>query len=117
MSQVSWQLGRRCFLHGSVVMAATGTMGALGIPGDARAGWIVATPQEEADAFLTRFIESWLPLQTAAEEANWIASTDVSEAHTAVQVARNIELNRYVGAPDVIETVRRLLKHKADSTT
>jgi len=114
MSQVDLRLGRRRFLRGSVLTAAAGAMGALGIPGDARAACIVATPQEEADAFLSRFVEGWPPLQTAADEAEWVASTDVSEAHTAVQVAKDIELNRYVGAPEVIETVRRLLEHRAE---
>ena len=61
---------------------------------------------------LEHFIGGWLPLQTAAEEANWAASTDVSEAHTGLQVAKNLELNRFVGAPQVIETVQSLLKNK-----
>jgi len=114
MSEVDVQLGRRRFLRRCAVTAAAGAMGALTIPGDVHAGCIVVPPQEEADAFLSRFVKGWLPLQTAADEGNWVASTDVSETHTAVQVARNIELDRYVGAPEVIETVCRLLEHRAE---
>ncbi len=80
--------------------------------GEAGGFTLAASIQEEADAFLARFVAGWLPLQTAAEEANWAASTDVSEAHTDAQVARNLELNRYVGDPEVIDIVRRLLDHK-----
>jgi peptidyl-dipeptidase A len=111
------QLGRRHFLRRSVATAATGAMGTLRTPGAARAGYthcVGAPPQEEADAFLSRFVQGWLPLRTAAEEADWVASTDVSEVHTSVQVAKNIELDRYVGAPEVIKTVRRLLEHRAN---
>ena len=70
------------------------------------------TPEEQAMQFLEHFIEGWLPLQTAAEEANWAAWTDVSESHTVLQVAKNLEVNRFVGAPQVIETVQSLLKNK-----
>ena len=81
------------------------------------AGAAAASLQDEADAFLARFVPGWLPLETAADEADWAASTDVSEAHTAAQVARNLELNRYVGATEVIDTVRRLLDTRSSSTT
>jgi peptidyl-dipeptidase A len=111
MSESEAPIDRRDFLRGSLAAAA----GAVGVPMAARCetagSSLAASPQEEADAFLARFVDGWLPLQTAAEEANWSASTDVSEAHTAAQVARNLELNRYVGAPEVIATVRRLLEH------
>ena len=87
-------------------------MNAIGIAAHVRAGTRAASPQEEADAFLSQFVEGWLPLKTAANEGDWVASTDVSEAHTTAQVSKNIELNRCVGAPEVIKTVQRLLKHK-----
>ena len=109
MPESKTQLDRRDFLRGSLATA-------VGMPlvaqGEAGGFTLAASIQEEADAFLARFVAGWLPLQTAAEEANWAASTDVSEAHTAAQVARNLELDRSVGAPEVIDTVRRLLDHK-----
>jgi peptidyl-dipeptidase A len=114
MSESKAPIDRRDFLRGCLT---AGTAGAMGIPTTARGeiagSLLVASPQEEADAFLTRFVAGWLPLRTAAEEADWAAATDVSEAHTAAQVAKNLELNRYVGAPEVIATVRRLLEHKS----
>jgi peptidyl-dipeptidase A len=97
---------------------ATAVGGAIGIPGVARgegedaSSSALPTVQNQADAFLSHFVEGWLPLQTAAEEANWAASTDVSEVHTATQVVKNLELNRFVGAPDVIAMVSRLLEQK-----
>ena len=113
MSESAARLDRRGFLRGSLIAA---TAGALGIPGAANGRFdgaaLAASPQDEADAFLARFVPGWLPLETAASEASWAASTDVSEEHTAAQVTRNLEVNRYVGAPEVIDTVRRLMEHK-----
>lgn len=106
MSQTGARIDRREFLRDS--MAA----GVLGITGAGAVGAEAASAQAEADAFLARFVPGWLPLLTAADEADWAAATDVSEAHTTAKVARNLELNRYVGAPEVIDTVRRLLAQK-----
>jgi len=117
MPESNAQLDRRGFLGGCVV-AAVG--GAIGIPevgpgeGEDAGSSALPTVQNQADAFLAHFVEGWLPLQTAAEQANWSASTDVSEAHTATQVVKTLELNRFVGAPDVIATVSRLLKYKGE---
>src|SRR5262249_51195237 len=44
--------------------------------------------------------------------ASWIASTDVSESHTAAQVVANQKVNEFIGSPKVIETVARLLGQK-----
>jgi peptidyl-dipeptidase A len=68
--------------------------------------------QQEADAFLASFVEGWLPLETTANEASWVALMDVTEAHTIAQVAKNQVLSEYVGARPVIETVLRLLGRK-----
>ena len=117
MSDSKAQLDRRDFLRCSAAAAVGSTFGIPGVAqgdGDARGSCTLPTIQSQADLFLSQFVEGWLPLQTAAEEANWSASTDVSEAHTAEQVAKNLELNRFVGAPDVIATVRRLSAHKGE---
>ena len=108
MSESETRLDRRDFLRGSLA-AAVG----ISLIAQAEAdGAPAASIQQEADAFLARFVPGWLPLETAASEANWVAMTDVTEAHTTAQIARNLEVNRYVGAPEVIDTVRRLLAHK-----
>ncbi len=94
---------RRDFLR--LALAATATAGAgLGAsaPGVPRA-------EDDAQAFLKGYNEGWLPLETAANEAAWVASTDVSEAHTAAQVAKNQALSEFVGSTRVIETTRALL--------
>src|SRR5262245_20664028 len=116
MTDTTRPLDRRDFLRQSLAAASSSAaIGAVAPPSDA--GFAnAASPQEEADAFLAHFVAGWLPLRAAAEEADWSAATDVSEAHTAAQVARNLELNRYVGAPKVIATVRRLLEHKPRSS-
>ena len=60
--------------------------------------------REGAAAFL-EYVQGFLPLATAASEAAWAASTDVSDAHTADQIPAQA-LNEFVGAPRVIEGVR-----------
>ena len=104
------QLDRRDFL----LRTAALTAGTLGLETTARSGAALAlsTPQEEAEAFLAAYVKGWLPLETAANEASWAASTDVSEAHTAAQVAANQKVNEFVGAPDVIAKVKQLLAHR-----
>src|SRR5262249_50072168 len=98
MSESKAPIDRRGFLRGCVAAVAAGEFAVLEAARSEDAGVLAATsPQQEADAFLVRFVDGWLPLQTAAEEANWAASTDVSAAHTATQIAKNLELNRYVG--------------------
>jgi len=66
----------------------------------------------EVDAFLAEYTARWVPLETKAGEAAWAASTDVSEAHTAAQVAANQAVNEVVGAPEVIEKVTRFLRER-----
>jgi peptidyl-dipeptidase A len=115
MSKPGKQFDRREFLRSSVIVTTAGALGIseAGLAEVASIGaGLTVTAEEQAVQFLKQFVGGWLPLQTAAEEANWAASTDVSEAHTALQVAKNLEVNRFVGAPPVIETVQALLKHK-----
>ena len=83
---------RRCAAAGTAGVADT-TIGAA--KGRAQS----PTVEQRARRFLGEFVEGWLPLQTAAAEADWAASTDVSEAHTAAQVAQNLVVNRFVGDP------------------
>ncbi|HWE40659.1 MAG TPA: M2 family metallopeptidase [Isosphaeraceae bacterium] len=97
--------GRRDFLRKALAAATVGPIAAGATP---------PTAQEEADAFLAKYVERWLPRETAANEAAWRASTDVTEAHTREQVARMQALNEVVGAPDVITTVKRLLGRRTE---
>ncbi len=70
---------RRDFLR--LTLAATGAGLGASAPGVPRA-------EDDAQAFLKAYNDGWLPLETAANEAAWIAGTDVSEAHTAAQIAK-----------------------------
>jgi peptidyl-dipeptidase A len=99
---------RREFLR--LTLAATLGPSALGASARASA----ASAQEEADAFLAQYVKDWLPLETAATEASWRASTDVSEEHTAAQVKAMLEVNKVVGSPEVIEKTKSLLDRKGE---
>lgn len=66
--------------------------------------------QDAADAFLSRYVEGWLPLDTDASEAAWVAMTDVSPEHTERQVEATLAVSRFVGDPEVIRTARALLE-------
>ncbi|QDV39055.1 M2 family metallopeptidase [Tautonia plasticadhaerens] len=66
--------------------------------------------QDAANAFLSRYVEGWLPLDTASSEAAWVAMTDVSPAHTEEQVEATLTVSRFVGDPEVIRTARALLE-------
>ncbi len=68
-----------------------------------------AAAMGRTDSFLQAYVEAWLPLETAAAEAAWVASTDVSEAHTAARVAAVQAVDQVVGAPTIITEVTRLL--------
>ena len=104
------ELDRRDFL----LRTAALTVGTLGLETAARSGAVLAisTPQEEAEAFLANYVQGWLPLETAANEASWAALTDVSEPHTTAQVAANQKVNEFVGSPEVIAKVKQLLAHR-----
>ena len=115
MSESNTELDRRDFLRESMVARVTG---AIAIPenvqGETEANGLfrAAKTQNRAELFLDGFVEGWLTLRTAAEEANWTASTDVSQGHTTTEVVKTIELNRFLGAPRVIETGQSLLKYR-----
>jgi peptidyl-dipeptidase A len=65
--------------------------------------------QESATRFLEEYNTSWLPLETASNNAAWTALTDVTEAHTAAQVAASQKLNDFVGSKPVLEKLKTLL--------
>jgi peptidyl-dipeptidase A len=116
MPESNQPLDRRSFLRASMGVAATGLLSEPSTAVSTSSALLTAdlSPQEEATAFIARFVDGWLPLQTTATVANWTASTDVSEAHTKVQVEKNLELSRFAGSPEVIATVERLLKRTAE---
>ena len=96
---------RRSFLFRALAVATAGPLAVGSMTAAAR-----PSAQEEADSFLAQYVKDWLPLDTAASEANWVASMDISDQHTEEQVKKNQILNKFVGKPRVIETTRQLLK-------
>ena len=99
------QPNRRAVLRLALLAASGGPMALVRA---ANAGQ--ASVQEAADAFLARYVEGWLPLETASSEAAWKASTDVSAKHTDEQVEATLALSEFVGEPEVIRTARALLE-------
>ena len=66
----------------------------------------------EADAFLDFYSRTWVELYTVAQEADWVAATDVSDAHTAASVASQRSLATFTGNALVIEKAKNLLAKK-----
>ncbi len=96
---------RRGFLKGSLA-AMAGLLGGR--------SWAASeTLEQEAQAFLEGYVKGWLPLETASQEASWLALTDVGPAHTDEQVKKNLEVSRYVGRPEFIKTIERLLEKRS----
>ncbi len=103
--------GRRDFLRRALAVASSGP---LVLGGNAWGMIAEPDPEKLASDFLRAYVGGFLPLYTASSEASWAASTDVSEAHTAEQIVRAQALNEFVGAPQVITTVKTLLDQRKD---
>lgn len=65
----------------------------------------------EAERFLADYNSKYQPLYYAASQAQWIASTDVSDAHTDAAIAAQKPLNEFVGERARLETIQSLRKH------
>ncbi len=102
---------RRSFLRRALAASAAGPF-ALGA--SLRGAVASRAVAAEAGEFLAGYVRGFLPLTTAASEAAWAASTDVSEAHTAAQIAKAQALNEFVGAPPVVRQVKQWLDRKQD---
>jgi peptidyl-dipeptidase A len=98
---------RRDFLRRALALASLGTVapGSLALGQDDG-----ADPEAAAGNFLKHYVEGYLPLYKGSSEASWAASTDVSEAHTAEQIARGQALNEFVGSRRVIDGLKRHLR-------
>ena len=107
---------RRAFLRQAL---AASTVGPVALGSSLRGA--TAPVLEDAAAFLESYVQGLLPLYTAATEASWAASTDVSEAHTAAQIEKAQAVNEFIGAPRVIDAVKTFLspqnKPKLDDLT
>jgi peptidyl-dipeptidase A len=83
---------------------------------DTRTQTLTAAPrgvQERADRFLQLVNAGYQSLGRVAAEAQWVASTDVSDAHDAASEAANKSYAAFNGNPELIREARELLQHKA----
>jgi len=62
-----------------------------------------------ADEFLARYNAEFVKQSTMAQEASWLASTDVTKEHDDARVKANKEFAKFAGDKEVITTARELL--------
>jgi peptidyl-dipeptidase A len=70
--------------------------------------------KQQAADFLAYYNGMHQSLSTAASEAEWVASTDVTEAHTGERIGARKVYAAFAGHPLIIETTKRLLAAKAE---
>ncbi|MDL1894051.1 M2 family metallopeptidase, partial [Sphingobacteriales bacterium CHB3] len=66
-------------------------------------------PKQEADEFLQRYNTQFQKLLTAANEAQWLANTDISDANDSLATEATKVLARFQGSKEVIEKTKNLL--------
>ena len=68
--------------------------------------------EQPVDAFLRMYNSLFKGLTTVANEAAWLASTDVSDAHEAGRTAANTALAVFSGDRGIIESARGFLSDR-----
>ncbi len=68
--------------------------------------------QQRADHFLTVYDSLYQKMYTVDSEANWVASTDVSDLHTGQRIGADSAYAAFLGSPYIINETRDLLKAK-----
>jgi peptidyl-dipeptidase A len=86
-----------------VVVAALACAGALNLPAAEKATRRLSSLEREARSFLETVSGLVQPLQTVANQAAWIAATDVSPEHTAARAAAEEAAAAVTGSKLVIE--------------
>jgi len=72
-------------------------------------------PQRDITAFLAEYNANYQKLWTAAEGANFTASSDITPAHTRAKIRADRALADYVGSPAVIDQLK-LFRDRVDLT-
>ncbi|MFO0973233.1 MAG: M2 family metallopeptidase [Phycisphaerae bacterium] len=67
-----------------------------------------STTRDQAADFLRRYERGYQPIYTRASAADWISSTDVSDAHTKTAAEAHLEMYRFVGDPARMNEIERL---------
>jgi peptidyl-dipeptidase A len=87
---------------------------ALSISLCSRPAIAAATPQEEADIFLSVVNAGYQGVYRVQSEAQWLALTDVSPEHDAAAEAAGKAFASFTGNPAVISRAKALLEHRAE---
>ncbi len=74
----------------------------------------VPSPRQRAEQFLNMYDGTAQPLYTVNSEAQWKASTDVSEEHTGERVGADSAWGAFAGSPYVIEQSKTLLEQRPE---
>jgi peptidyl-dipeptidase A len=73
-----------------------------------------ADTQNDAREFLRIYDEIGQPLSTAANEADWKASTDVTDENTGWRIGANEVRAKFIGSKYIIERTKALLSKKSE---
>lgn len=68
----------------------------------------------EAREFLNMYNSIGQPLFTTANEADWVASTNVTDENTGRRIGANEVRAKFIGSPFIIEKTKSLLARKAE---
>lgn len=69
-------------------------------------------PKPEADAFLKSYTEQFQKLYYEANKAQWLANTDISDAHDSMATAASKALAKFMGSKEIIAKTKMLLDQK-----
>ena len=69
-------------------------------------------PKPEADTFLKSYTRDFQKLYYEANKAQWLANTDISDAHDSLSTAASKTLAKFMGSKKVIEKTKTLLDQK-----
>ncbi|HJZ11709.1 MAG TPA: M2 family metallopeptidase, partial [Acidobacteriota bacterium] len=70
--------------------------------------------QKQADEFLTIYNSFYQRMYTVDGEANWLASTDVTDTHTGQRIGADIAYAAFLGSPYILEQSKKLLEKKQE---
>lgn len=97
-------LGASAALGGVAGCASTSGLANVGAP----ATGMNEASRRDARAFLADYNRRFQPLYYGASQAQWVASTDVSDAHTEASIAAQTPLNEFVGEKSRLERLTAL---------
>ncbi len=99
---------RTVWLHLALVALAVSCGGSTPEAQHARA----ESAQARADALLELYDPLLLSLYTESSRAAWVASTDVTEAHTGQRTGAETAFSAFAGNAEIIRRARELLEHE-----